>query len=842
MNARPRLAADPRATGRAEVEAAIDSACRRIAPLWPLEHFVAVNPLLGFADQSFAETCATLRRVAAVNLLMPRAFYQAALARGEIEDVDLEAALAEVPAEWQLRERSAAALRLASLRSSEGLPAPAAAVATIAEVLDRLAAGDRQTSRTAFMIDEISKWCAAYFDEGQAAWKLPWKSEPAFRSWRATMRHDRNPEVMGIRGFREAIRSLPEDPVEAIVTVLERLEIPQRAFGDYLYRALLDIQGWAAHARYRRWRSELAGRSDDTLVQLLAIRVVWGYTLFAARTETEFRDAWRLAMQKAAAAPADARLGDDPDLALDLVLHAAYELAYQRRLLAQFTVGAESGSSGNLEAGPRPLVQAAFCIDVRSEVYRRALEAALPGCTTLGFAGFFGFPIEYVPLGQEHGAAHCPALLEPTVVVREHVCGATSAEDKRWRGLQRLRRRVARAWKTFKLGAVSSFVYVESTGVLFAWKILSDSLHATRPVVHPGSDGLDAAAVRRLGPDVLPGTLGSRESGFEPAAAVAMAESVLRGMSLSRGFARVVLLVGHGSTTVNNPYASSLQCGACGGHTGEANARVAAAILNQPPVRAALRERGIEIPDDTWFQAALHDTTTDAVTLFDPEALPASHASDLERLRAALDKAAARAQAERDRYFDRPAGGALRRSRDWSEVRPEWGLAGNAAFIAAPRARTRGLDLQGRVFLHEYDWRLDSDGQVLERILNAPMIVASWINLQYYASTVNHRVFGSGSKLLHNVVANLGVLQGNAGDLKVGLPWESVHDGRRFVHEPRRLTVLVDAPQTHLDAAIGRHASVTALLDGGWIYLFRMTTGGAFERYVPGGRWSRGMT
>jgi uncharacterized protein YbcC (UPF0753/DUF2309 family) len=839
MNAAPRIGEDRAVSFRAEVEAAIGVACGRIAPLWPLDHFVAVNPLFGFADQPFPATCATLRRVAGVELVMPRAFYRAALETGDIEDADLETALARVPAEWQLRERTVAALRSAALRGGDRSAKPAAAVATVAEVLDRLAAGDRHSSRTAFMIDEISKWCAAYFDEGQAAWMLPWKAESPFRAWRATMRHDRNPEVMGIAGFRELLVGLPEGPVDAIVTVVERLGIPRRAVADYLYRALLDIQGWAAHARYLRWQSELAGRADETLVELLAIRVVWGYTLFAARKDAVFQEAWRLAMREAASAPDDARLGDDPELALDLVLHSAYEFAHQRRLLARLAVVPNRRPT---EPGSRPRVQAAFCIDVRSEVYRRALERAFPGAVTLGFAGFFGFPIEYVPLGQEHGAAHCPALLEPSVVVRETVIGASSTERRRVLDLRLLRRRVARAWKAFKVGAVSSFAYVETLGVLYAWKLVSDSLHTTRPVAAPGIAGLDPAVASRLGPEISPGTAAGRPTGFDTEQGIAMAEAVLRGMSLTRGFAPLVLLVGHGSTTVNNPYASSLHCGACGGHTGEANARVAAAILNDPAVRAGLGARGIEVPDDTWFQAALHDTTTDVVTLFETGELSASHRSEFDALRAALVAASSAARDERARHFSRGAGSASRRSRDWSEVRPEWGLAGNVAFVAAPRARTRGLDLEGRVFLHEYEWREDHDGLILERILTAPMIVASWISLQYYASTVNHRVFGSGSKLLHNVVGNLGVLQGSGGDLKVGLPWESVHDGRRFVHEPRRLSVLIDAPQSSLEAAISRHTIVRQLLEGSWIHLFRMTSEGGFDRYLPGGRWCTEMT
>jgi uncharacterized protein YbcC (UPF0753/DUF2309 family) len=825
---RPALTLD-----RAGIEPVINAACNKIAPLWPLKHFVAVNPFLGFTGQSFAETCATMRRVARTEMLMPRGFYAEALASGVITDADIQAALAidlGVPGPGSVADVKASL-------SKQERAAPAAVVATIAEVLDTLASGDRFASRTAFMVDEISKWCAGYFDDGQASWKAPGRNARPYAAWRDDMRHDHNPEAMGISGFRAAIAGLPDDPVDAIIAVVTALGTPRDQIGDYLHRALFDIGGWAAYARYLVWDNGLYGRPDDTLVQLLAIRMAWGYALYCERSDSAFRAAWQAAMTKAALLPDDAGLAGDPDLLVDLVWQNAYEIAFQRRLLDRLR-----GNAGKTAAPQRPALQAAFCIDVRSEVYRRALETAFPGAQTIGFAGFFGYPIEYVPIGRETGGAQCPVLLTPAFTVCEAVADAGPDEEIEILGLRLLRRRAAKAWKSFKQSAVSSFTYVETAGLLFAPKLASDTVGLTRPVSDPNTDGLDAGVLPRVGPDLAPRAVRGRATGFTPEQKLTQAEAVLRAMSMTENYAPLVMLAGHGSTTANNPHASGLDCGACGGHTGEANARVAAGILNDPAVRAGLVAKGIIIPDDTWFLGCLHDTTTDEVRIYDEAEVPPSFAPALAELKSRLARASSIARLERSTLLGLKGESdidakVLKRSRDWSQVRPEWGLAGNAAFIAGPRHHTEGLDLGGRSFLHSYDWRADAGFGVLKLIMTAPMVVASWINLQYYGSTVNNKAFGSGNKVLHNVVGTLGVLEGNAGDLKVGLPWQSVHDGARFIHEPLRLNVFIDAPEAAMNDIIAAAPSVRELVDNGWVHLFSLGNEGGIRRYAGQLTW-----
>ena len=370
--------------------------------------------------------------------------------------------------------------------------------------------------------------------------------------------------------------------------------------------------------------------------------------------------------------------------------------------------------------------------------------------------------------------------------------------------------------------------------------LLTDSLGLNTPRSADSAGlGLEEHKARRL---TLVGATGHA---LELQARCDLASGMLRGMSLTRDFARLVLLAGHGSLTHNNPHAAGLDCGACCGQTGEVNARVAAALLNDREVRIGLAQRGITVPESTWFVSALHNTTTDEVDLFELDALPPSHHEDLATLRASLLAAGARTRAERAAALGLESDEtsklhrAIRaRTNDWAQVRPEWGLANNAAFIVAPREHCRHLNLQGRSFLHEYRHQEDEGFGVLELIMTAPMVVTHWINFQYYASTVDNPRYGSGNKVLHNVVGgHLGVFEGNGGDLRIGLPMQSLHDGDRWVHTPLRLSVFIEAPRTAIMSVLEKHANVRALVTNGWLSLFQLDEeeGGIYG--LSGGRW-----
>ncbi|MBL8777647.1 MAG: DUF2309 domain-containing protein [Acidimicrobiales bacterium] len=734
---------DTTVEARARLRVEIAESSRIVAPVWPLERFVAVNPLLGLLEEGFD---------------------------GAVSD----------------------ARRWLGARGYPGVPAPSQRVGTV------LATAAPDVAEAVAGL--VARWCALLVDpHGTMA-----GAASRYEAWRQVARHDRSLRRLVGGDLAASVAALPDRADDAVLTALDRLGIEPEGRTHELRAQLARLPGWAGYAR---WCDEWSGPQDPTprlhLVELLAI---------ALSTDAMVAGAAGVDASTGAAGiePATTDDVDEPACAAAREGLAAAEGAYRDHLLAAL--------AGPGRHGPvTPAAQVVCCIDVRSELLRRHLEAVGP-YDTLGFAGFFATPVRIRPLGSAESYPSAPVLLDPEVEVRER---PDPDHPESAAGVVRSRaRRAAGVAAVEDLGhdAVAMYALAETAGWVFGPAALA------RTVAPSPRRGRDAAAVTVVDPaEVL---------GLDERATVA--ETALRTMGLTEGFAPVVLLCGHGATTAANAHAASLDCGACGGNHGGPNARTLAAILNDEEVRAELRARGVTIGEGTWFGAAEHDTTTDEVALLDAHRAPASHRDAVDRLAADLAIAGERAAAERMTRLpgglgrDRKAGTATakraarrarRRAGDWAQTRPEWGLARNAAFVVGPRDLTRGVDLAGRTFLHSYDAAADTAGVALETILTAPMVVAHWINAQYYFSTVDPEVFGAGDKALHNPVAGVGVLSGADGDLQVGLPWQSVAGPDGPYHEPLRLLTVVEAPLERIDAVIARNPILQHLFGGRWVHL-----------------------
>lgn len=803
------------------IDSAIKAACDAIAPTWPLSGFIAVNPFLGWSHRSFDEVAEHLAQLSGTNLRMPREFYRDAMDNDVFDHTHLSDALRDSGLALEVDQIVTALQSPSSSPSTASLP-------LLTDVLDEHRDLASAPAWHETIAHQISQFCASYFDVHQADWH-PVNHTTLFSSWRAAVSYDYGigflmsaPEV-ALRASK-----LPQDASSTIEFVLTQLGIPVADFNDFLTTVLLRINGWAAWCAYLRWQARLEDKDNREIVDLLAIRLAWEYLLDdgkrdASSTWSQWQKVWRRKSE----------VVEKPNY--DVIFQRALEAAYQEKLAINLLDAMRKSVSENEVISLAPDLQALFCIDVRSEVFRRALETVAPDTQTMGFAGFFGLPISYSPVGSDSHRSQLPGLLAPTLCVSESCDGLHASH-----ALAKTRRKALASIKysrRFQRVPSSAFALVETLGIGYMAKIIKRALPFSAA---PAS--LDHFAAK-LPINARPTLRIEGDDALEKKISIALA--ILKNMNLGRDIGRIVLFVGHGSQSINNPHASGLDCGACCGQTGEVNARALALLLNDPQVRNGLAQQSQFISSTTQFVAALHNTTTDEVALFDTDLIASTHVNDVVRLRLILEQAGQLARAERahllgmDQIANQPKSllHTLKiRGNDWSQTRPEWGLTNNASFIIAPRLRTRNINLEGRSFLHDYDWKADKNSSILELIMTAPMIVTHWINMQYYASTVDNRRYGSGNKVLHNVVGgDIGVFEGNGGDLRIGLPIQSLHDGEKWMHTPLRLSVYIEAPRDCIDMVMDKHVQVRNLVDNHWLYLFRIDTDRMdIERYSNG--------
>jgi len=497
-----------------------------------------------------------------------------------------------------------------------------------------------------------------------------------------------------------------------------------------------------------------------------------------------------------------------------------------------------------------PHFQVICCIDEREESLRRHLEEVAPDCQTFGTAGFFAVAMYYRGAADAHYSPLCPVVIKPRHYVAESVALPAQQAERR----RRIRRRAigtvthrlhlgsrtfAGGWLAAVLGSLASLPLVMR--ILFPRATAQLRRFVRGFVATPTQTHLQLER-SQTEPGPNPGHVG-----YQVDEMVSIVERLLHDIGLTRDFARLVIVVGHGSSSMNNPHEAAHDCGACGGGRGGPNARAFAQMANDVRVRTLLAERGLSIPDKTWFVGAYHNSCDDSVAYYDLDRLPTAHESDWERLKAAMDETRRRSAHERCRRFesaplDLDEEAALRhvegRAEDLSQVRPEYGHATNALCFVGRREWSRGLFLDRRAFLQSYDpAQDDADHTILTRILQAVVPVCAGINLEYYFSVVDPTGYGCGTKLPHNITSLLGVMNGAASDLLPGLPWQMVE-----IHEPLRLLLVIETTPAALLRIMERDAAIARLIHGRWVQLaaidpasgqIHLFQHGRFEKYCP---------
>ncbi len=760
------------------VRARADIAAHVVAPYYGLDAAIAVNPVLPALGDGFAAAVSSAAPALGGRGVLDEQQFRAHVASGRVSEAELAASI--------LRHRphvagsDALVVQQFLAESGAGTPQPDAPPQTQANAID----------------DLVAEWCRVALAPESAAWPVPVDRLGFYGAWRAVARRD--PALP--RVARRRIAELPTTADGALERVLDQLGVADDEQLSVLRSHLAAMPGWTA---FIRWRSMAHG--DVEVLDLLAVRLSLVWALGADPV-----------LEPRSRGPQGA------ELTRSLLWQEAFEARPHAAVLSQLTPGDEPMIAA-------PEAHLVFCIDPRSEGLRRHLESQ-GFYSTAGFAGFFGIAAAIEPLAASEVSPSCPVLLTPKYRVSER------PEPGSWRAATRLvdrlstRRAVRGAIKAPDALAGAPLGWAEVTGWVLGPSAIARSVFAGR-----------GPRAERPDEEFAP-TLFDIDSALSPDDQVNTAEVILRTMGLVDTFAPLIVLVGHGTTTSNNAFRTALDCGACGGHRGAPNARIAAALLSAPLVRAGLAERGIHIPPGTIVIAGEHDTTTDTLRFFDTEDLRVDHRHAVERL--ARDAAAAGRGLAAERAAELPgaAGGrrasaaAARRAADWAQVYPEWGLARNATLIIGPRALSQHANLGRRAFLHSYDQRHDPEGIALETILTAPLVVAHWINAQYYFSAVDPEVFGAGSKTVHNLVGGAGVVSGPTGDLRLGLPWQSIGTRAGLHHEPVRLLVVVDAPRERIDRIIASAEVVSDLVHGEWVIMVRPgATPGEWERRTRDG-------
>ncbi|MCB5162269.1 YbcC family protein [Marinomonas algarum] len=777
----------------AQHKACLSDAAAKIAPNWPLDKLIAVNPLWSHIARPFDQVCDELSALAGIKTHLPLTTYASYFEQGRIQ----LNALAQAARHYQFDTETDALVQ----RLSQPINLTRQWY-NIADIADQY----RPTNKMSWhdeITHQVSQFCAAHYQEQSPT--LRQKSAnldvDLYAHWLEITTEDKGLSIlMGESNLKDYFRSLPTNKDELFALMIKELALQTESLAIYAHSLLLDINGWGSYLAYLDGfapkSTQETEAKDPQVESLLAIKMAWDWVIWRYLKDTSnanFRAVERHWQQQC--------------LQIDELINEHHVANQSLKIWAMALELSEQNTLHQtlLSAPPHtitpPVLQAIFCIDVRSEIFRRALEKQSDRIQTFGFAGFFGLPIEYHAKGSQFSRPQLPGLLIPSIQVTEQ-----HSNDKHVHHQQQEAR-----WHRWGHAAPASFSMVESMGWWYAFKMFKQTLFPKR----------QDNPVDRLAPHTQ-WHLSKQGVTLTHQDKADLAMGILTTMGIQH-YAETVLLVGHGSQTSNNLHATGLECGACGGQSGEVNVKVLASLLNDPSVRTLLSQMGTNIPPQTQFIAAMHNTTTDQLTCYDhqPNAAfsgwftHAMYAAQKERA-ATLDPALTHlSAAARNKAF-------IQRANDWSQVRPEWGLANNHSFIIAPRYKTRKVNLKGRSFLHDYDDRFDHDFTTLEKIITAPMLVSHWINMQYNLSVTDNFKFGSGDKVLHNAVGgSIGVFEGNGGDLRIGLSKQSIHDGQHWMHTPVRLAVYIDAPQEAIADIIAKHELVRHLVDNDWLYLYQ---------------------
>ena len=767
------------------LQQSIKEASAIVGTTWPLYSFVTSNPLVGFEKNHFLEAVSQSARLFGAKSFPEVSMYRQAWERNEIDESVVTNLLKE---------------NNFTMKPSESLNKMDAEINN----------GQKHQNNDLDRI--VSKWLAAFMDEGLAEWEMPNKNEGFYKAWRKLAKYDTELKIL-------KTNQIPETATEALVYLLKNYS--EKESVEIFKYHLAALPGWMGYIKQRNdnntvWQKEYPITMED----YLAVRIFIATNLNLDFIPKNF-------------------IGENYN-EITTIRHLwlkAWEQSWQNKLTNMLEKNNVSLNSSHKKV-QIPDAQFALCIDTRSELMRRHIEK-VGNYETFGYAGFFGIAMDYKNENDSIVRKSCPPIVGSAYIVSEVPQKNKLEKAAKYVNHNNIKNFSEYFLRRMKNMLPSAFGYVEGSGIFYGFSLVGRTLLPGYNYRRNNRKITDYEEIYE--PKINKCTIGNNTSTdsipLNEKVAIVKGAFDLTGW---RTFAPIVLFVGHGSHTANNPFGSSLDCGACAASPGRHNARMLAKLANLKEVQEVLwKNYSIKIPENTIFIGAEHNTTTDEIVIFDSE-VHNTNMEALQILKENLLKAQKNATAERLGKTSRSVSKAQNNANSWSETRPEWGLAKNASFIVAPRKLTQDLNLDGRCFLHSYNWELDKNGAALEGIMQGPMVVTQWINSHYYFATVDNDAFGSGSKITHNITGKFGVVQGNGGDLKIGLPLESVKlNDTEMYHQPLRLSVVIQAPVQRVEQILLKNENLRSLLDNEWIYLMVMDVNdnNQIKKYNLGMRW-----
>lgn len=712
-------------------------------------------------------------------------------------------------------------------------------------------------------------FAAAFVDQGAASWKLPGRELGFWKCFAGLFRETGGNPLRWIDPLGGELRRIEEEgltPADVIAESIDAFGITDAQTTEFLTRTLVALKGlggmlWQLEVRADRVPYPVA---EGNLVEFLAVRLLLdrlaatsvaretlgykgplsGLGEFIAksiprpkendvvqRTFPLFQVAqvlgWSAPTLRSRTPEEWTQLVREIESFCQLERRRNFQIGFERRFRVRVLDAMSAHSRHPVRRVPNPKFQAVFCIDTREESFRRYVEETEPHAETFGAAGFYSVPIYYKGVADAHFSTLCPIVVRPRHWVTEEVVYSLEEENRR---RARTRQILGQATRTVHVGSrrvAGGALLTAAFGFLATVPLVARVLapRLTARIRRHAARFVDPPPVTRLRLERRTADPGPSDDaiGFTVEEMANFGERVLRDIGLTSSFSRLVFFFGHGSFCLNNPHKAAYDCGACCG-AGGPNARALAAFLNDPRIRTILAGRGLAIPADTFFIGGVHNTGTDSVTYYDIDSLPVSHIRDFEQVRETMVEVCRRNAHERCRRFHSAAVNITaeaakehveERCEDLAQVRPEYGNASNAICYVGRRGRTRGLYLDRRCFMHSYDPEQDDDeATILGRILGAVVPVCEGINLQYYFSRVDSAGWACGTKLPHNVVSLLGVMDGAASDLRPGLPWQGVE-----IHEPIRLLFVMETTPEKIRKVMARDATVRKIIEGRWVQL-----------------------